>query len=57
MQCRVSRCRTRCVVVALLNGQMVIAIGKNSLVLGTQLEFCLLRQKLMLQFLIVHKIP
>ena len=57
MQCRVSTCRTRCAVVALLNGQMIISFGKNSLLLGAQLEFCVHRPKLMLQFWIIHKIP
>ena len=51
MQCRVSRCRTRCVVVDLLNGQMIISFGKNSLRFESQLEFCVHRPKLLLQFL------
>ena len=50
MQCRVSMSSTRCAVVVLLNGQMRMTFGKNSLPFKSQLEICVLWPKLMLQF-------
>ena len=41
----------------LFNVQMIISVGINSLHLWSQLEFYVLRSKLMLQFWIIHKIP